>query len=98
MGKFSWGLKKIPAAVMKKVLRYYNYITFLILSQVMFGPVENSGRPEYPDWGLRDEIAHLAIEAYRREIISRGRLLELGVSLEIRGEILLDLAEGACDN
>lgn len=64
----------------------------------MFGPVENSGRPEYPDWGLRDEIAHLAIEAYRREIISRGRLLELGVSLEIQGETLLDLAEGACDN
>lgn len=64
----------------------------------MFRPAENSGRPEYLDWGLRDEITHLAIEAYRREIISRGRLLDLGASLEIQADALLDLAEGACGN
>ena len=64
----------------------------------VFGPAEKSGQPEYPDWELRDEIAHLVIEAYRREIISRGRLLDLSASLEIQGETLLDLAEGACGN
>lgn len=55
-------------------------------------PAENS------DWGLHEEIAHLAVEAYRRELISRGRLMDLGAILEIHGEILLDIAERACDS
>lgn len=55
-------------------------------------PVENS------DWGLRDEIAHLAVEAYGRELISRGRLMDLGAILEIHGETLLDIAERDCDS
>ena len=55
-------------------------------------PAENS------DWGLHDEIAHLAVEAYRRGTISRGRLLDLGAILEMQEETLLDLAEGACGN
>lgn len=50
------------------------------------------------DWGLHDEIAHLAVEAYRRGTISRGRLLDLGAILEMQEETLLDLAEGACGN
>lgn len=61
-------------------------------------PAENSDHPEYPDRGLRDEIAHLAVEAYRRELISRGRLMDLGTILEIHGETLLDIAERACDS
>ena len=61
-------------------------------------PAENSDRPEYPDRGLRDEIEHLAVEAYRRELISRGRLMDLGAILEIHGETLLDIAERACDS
>lgn len=59
---------------------------------------ENSDRPEHPDRGLRDEIAHLAVEAYGRGTISRGRLLDLGAILEMRGETLLDIAERACDS
>lgn len=50
------------------------------------------------DWGLHDEIAHLAVEAYRRGTISRGRLLDLGAILEMQEETLLDLAEGAYGN
>ena len=42
---------------------------------------------------LRGEIAHLAIEAYRREAISRGRLLDLGRMLEIDGDVFLSLAQ-----
>lgn len=47
---------------------------------------------------LRNHVVHLAIEAYRREEISRGKLLELGKSLEIPSDKLLNLAEAACAN
>ena len=47
------------------------------------------------DQELRGQLTRLAIEAYRREEISRGRLLELGRKLEIPGDELLDLAEAA---
>ena len=44
---------------------------------------------------LRAEVAHLAIEAYRQGEISRGRLLEVGKSIEFEGDGLLVLAEAA---
>ena len=49
-------------------------------------------------WGreLRRKTVHLAIEAYRREEISRGRVLELSRTLSIDGDTLLRLAEAAC--
>ena len=47
------------------------------------------------DRELRNEITHLAIEAYRREEISRGRLLDLSKTLEIDGDALLSLAQAA---
>ena len=43
----------------------------------MFSDVEEPEKPQYRDRELRSEVAHLAIEAYRREEISRGRILEL---------------------
>ena len=49
------------------------------------------------DCELRSEIAHLAIEAFRQEEISRGRVLEISKSLGIDGERLLVLAEAARD-
>ena len=49
------------------------------------------------DRELRSEIAHLAIEAFRQEEISRGRVLEISKSLGIDGERLLVLAEAARD-
>ena len=61
----------------------------------MFGDVEELEAREYPDRELRSEIAHLAIEAYRREEISRGRVLELGKTLGMKADILLRLAEAA---
>ena len=59
------------------------------------GDVEELEAREYPDRELRSEIAHLAIEAYRREEISRGRVLELGKTLGMKADILLRLAEAA---
>ena len=61
----------------------------------MFGDVEETEAHQYRDRELRIEIAHLAIEAYRREEISRGRVLELGRALDMKGDVLLRLAEAA---
>ena len=58
----------------------------------MAGNVEE---PEHRDRELRSEIAHLAIEAYRREEISRGRVLELSKMLGMKADVLLRLAEAA---
>ncbi len=61
----------------------------------MFGDVEDPEEPQYRDRELRSEIAHLAIEAYRREEISRSRVLELSKTLGIKGDLLLRFAEAA---
>lgn len=46
---------------------------------------------------LPRQILYLAMEAYRREEISRGRLLDIGLGLEIKAEdllLLVDLEQG----
>lgn len=47
------------------------------------------------DRELKSQLANLAIEAYRREEISRGRVFELGESIEMGGKNLFDLAQAA---
>ena len=42
---------------------------------------------------LRSQIMRLAIEAFRQEEISRGRLIEIGKEFAIDGDKLLELAE-----
>ena len=59
----------------------------------MFSDIEEPEEPRHRDRELRSEVAHLAIEAYRREEISRGRVLELSKTLGIAGDVLLQLAE-----
>ena len=61
----------------------------------MFSEVCKPEQQRYWDRELRSEIAHLAIEAYRREEISSGRIHELGKMLRIDHGILLSLAEVA---
>ena len=61
----------------------------------MFGDVGEREEQRHWDRKLRSEIAHLAIEAYRREEISRGRVLELSKTLRIDGDTFLQLAEAA---
>jgi transcriptional regulator with XRE-family HTH domain len=43
--------------------------------------------------GLRARVAQLAIEAYRRGEISRGKLFELSSNIDVLGEALLAVAE-----
>jgi Zn-dependent peptidase ImmA (M78 family)/DNA-binding XRE family transcriptional regulator len=47
--------------------------------------------PDTPE--LRSQILRLAMEAFRREEISRGRLLEIGKRLDIPGDDLIALAD-----
>ena len=47
------------------------------------------------DRELRGQLLRLAIEAFRREAISRGRLLEIGRRLDIAGDDMLDVAMAA---
>lgn len=51
--------------------------------------------PDTRDQELRDQVVRLAIEAFRREEISQGRLRELAGKLGVRGSDLIELAESA---
>ena len=69
------------------------YLRALDLFDDLEAPEDNRRR-----WNreLRTEVAHLAIEAYRQGEISRGRLLEVGKSIDFEGDRLFVLAEAAC--
>jgi Zn-dependent peptidase ImmA (M78 family)/transcriptional regulator with XRE-family HTH domain len=54
--------------------------------------------PDNRDQELRNQVVRLAIEAFRREEISQGRLRELAVKLSIRSSDLIELAESARAN
>ena len=56
---------------------------------------DENEQPRYRNRDICRVVAHLAIEAYRREEISRGRILELSETLGIPGEELLNFAEAA---
>jgi Predicted Zn peptidase len=68
-----------------------NYLQFLDLFKELESPEEK----ELWDREIRGQVVHMAIEAYRREEISRGKLLELSKLLLIDGSTLLELAEAA---
>lgn len=57
--------------------------------------LEGTDNPKRGSRELRSRIAHLAIEAYRRGEISRGRLLDLSKALDMEGRKLFELAEAA---
>lgn len=61
----------------------------------LFDDLEGTDSQKRGSRELRSRIAHLAIEAYRRGEISRGRLLDLSKALDIEGRQLFDLAEAA---
>lgn len=61
----------------------------------MLDYLEGTDRQNRNELNLRREISHLAIDAYRDNRISRGRLLELAFLLGISGEVLLRLAESS---
>jgi len=90
------GLKREPDRAARWVSLCREHVTL----KRLLGAEPHSGPPEYlqamsSDRELRSEIARLAIKAYRREEISRGRVLELSNLLNIKGDTLLRLAQAA---
>jgi Zn-dependent peptidase ImmA (M78 family)/transcriptional regulator with XRE-family HTH domain len=57
--------------------------------------VEGAESDKHRERELVATVAHLATEAFRREEISRGRLLEIAKKLNLPGRQLLELAEAA---
>ena len=88
-------LRHVSHAESRKLLDQEEFGRQLLRELSMFGDVEETDARRYRDRELRIEIAHLAIEAYRREEISRGRVLELSKTLGMEGDVLLRLAEAA---
>lgn len=88
-------LRHISLVESRELLDQEDFGRQLLRELSMLGNVEETEARQYRDRELRIEIAHLAIEAYRREEISRGRVLELSRTLDMKGDILLRLAEAA---
>ena len=63
----------------------------------MYSDLESKEDEKLWDRELRSEMVYLAIEAYRREEISRGRIIELGDQIGIGGKILYELAQATLE-
>ena len=55
--------------------------------------LDKGNQPERAGQEFRNQLIWLAIEAFRQERISRGRLLEIGKKLGVQWEQLIDMAE-----
>lgn len=64
----------------------------------MFSDLENKEEKELWDRELRTELSYLAIEAFRREEISRGRIIELGDAIGVGGKDLYEFALATQEN
>lgn len=76
-------------ALLKEESKGREYLRILHLLQDMETPTEHVSQNRE----LKAQVAYLAIEAFQREEISRGRLLDLSKILELSGKELLQLAE-----
>src|SRR5262249_52749616 len=74
--------------LLKEESKGKEYLRILMLQDVEI-PTERASQNRE----LKAQIAYLAIEAFQREEISRGRLLDLSKLLELSGKDLLQLAE-----
>jgi Zn-dependent peptidase ImmA (M78 family) len=58
--------------------------------------VDDQGQQQRkPDREIVSQVLHLALEAYRREEVSKGKLRDLSSLLAIPADVLLELAEAA---
>ena len=55
--------------------------------------LDKDNQPTHPKQEFQNQLIWLAVEAFRREKISRGRLLEIGKKLEVEGKQLFEMAE-----
>lgn len=90
----SWVSQPEYQKLLERELEGKGFLEFLRMLDDLDQP-ESKERQERE---LKNQVVHLAIEAYRREEISRGKLLDLSKKLELSGRKLLELAEAVKDN
>lgn len=88
-------LRHLSKAESDNLLAQENVGKDYLLAIDMFDDLEGAEKKSLTDRELRSQIVRLAIEAYRREEISRGRLLDVGKALGMPGTKLIALAEAA---
>lgn len=66
-----------------------------LLQEFGAGYHDSEGQTEKPDREIAAQVVHLAIEAYRRDLITRAKLRDVGALLRVDPVQLLELAEGA---
>jgi hypothetical protein len=64
----------------------------------MFSDLESKEDKKLWDRELKTELVYLSIEAFRREEISRGRVIELGDAIGIGGKNLYEFALATLEN
>ena len=72
-----------------------SYLRLLHFRQAIDTPEEGPDKDARQNQELVGQVVYLAIEAFRREEVSKGRLLDLSKKLGIAGKDLLALAQGA---
>jgi Zn-dependent peptidase ImmA (M78 family)/transcriptional regulator with XRE-family HTH domain len=80
-----------------KLIASYQDGKRLLTSINMLSDIEDEEKKEFWDRELRSELAYLTIEAFRREEISRGRVIELGDEIGIGGKELYEFALATID-
>lgn len=78
-----------------KLIEKYQDGRRFLSSLNMFSDLEDKEDKSLWDRELITEIAYLAIEAFRREEISRGRIIEIGDAIGIGGKVLYESALAA---
>jgi Zn-dependent peptidase ImmA (M78 family)/transcriptional regulator with XRE-family HTH domain len=81
-----------------KLIARYKDGKRLLDSIGIFSDVENMDEDTKSDRELRSELAYLTVEAFRREEISRGKVIELGDEIGIGGKVLYDFALATLDD
>ncbi len=79
------------------LIKKYNFGKNYLRALNLYSDLEINEDEMLWDRELRSELVYLAIEAYRREEISRGRILELGDQIGIGGKILYELAQATVE-
>jgi Zn-dependent peptidase ImmA (M78 family) len=64
----------------------------------LFSDLEEKDEKNLWDRELIAEISYLAIEAFRREEISRGKIIEIGDAIGVGGKVLHEFAVSTLDN
>lgn len=90
-------LNYISAEECDKLISSYQDGKKFLTSIDMLSDIESKEDKKLWDRELRSELAYLTVEAFRREEISRGRVIELGEEIGIGGKELYDFALATID-